>query len=312
VVAPRRRLRQGLIPAVAVLAICGFLLGSRGGSSPSTTATGALKVVSGANLLLEYPAGWQPVASAPRLAGLKMTGARTLAPGGNSSIAGLVSGRFPADEASPLPAAFLTLVHGTPHVEVVNLTHTQAYKFTHVRGYERTLNVYAIPAVGGIQTALVCYAANGAAAYLTQCEEIVATVTLVGMTPFDLIPDEWYAGKLAALIKSLNAERLKLRREIRSSTTPARLSALASSLAGSFATTANSLALLEAPQAASAAQAALVSALQNAHDGYGALSGAAAAEDSSAYSEAEKSVEGAETRIDAALRNFALLGYDHT
>jgi len=308
----RARLRQGVIPVLAVLAICGYLLGSRGGSSPSTNASGALKVLSGTNLLLEYPVGWQPAASAPGLAGLKITGARTLAPDGKSSIAGLVSGRFPANEASPLPTAFLALVHGPPQVEVVNLTHAQAYRFGHVRGYERTLDVYEIPAVGGIQTALVCYAASSAVAYLKQCEEIVATVTLVGLTPFDLSPNEAYANKLATLIGGLDAERLTLRREIRSSTTPARLSALSSALARRFATAANSLALFEAPQAASAAQAALDSALQDANRGYGALSAAAAAEDSSAYGEAERKVQAAEARVDAALRNFALLGYNHT
>jgi hypothetical protein len=296
---------------LVVLAICGYLLGSRGGSSRSTTATGALEVASGTNLLLEYPTGWRPAASAPQLAGLKITGARVLAPGGNSSIAGLVSGRFPADEVSPLPTEFLALVHGTPHVEVLNLTHTQAYRLTHVRGYERTLDVYAIPVVGGTQTALVCYAANSAAAYLRQCEEIAATVTLVGVTPFDLSPSEGYADKLAALIESLDTQRVTLRREIRSSTTPTRSSTLASALARRFATAASSLALLEAPQAASAAQAALVSALQDAHRRYVALSAAAAAEDASAYGEAEHSVQAAEARVDVALRDFALLGYNH-
>jgi hypothetical protein len=308
----RVRLRQGVIPVVAVVAICGYLLGSRGGSSPSTSASGTLEVLSGTNLLLEYPPGWQPAASVPDLAGLKITGARILAPGGKSSIAGLVSGRFPADEASPLPAAFLALVHGPPQVEVVNLTHAQAYRFGHVRGYERTLDVYAIPAVGGIQTALVCYAASSAIAYLKQCEEIVATVSLVGLTPFDLSPNEAYANKLAALIEGLDAERLTLRREIRSSTAPERLSALASALARRFAAAVNSLTLFEAPQAASAAQAALVSAMQDARRGYGELSSAAAAEDSSAYGEADQNVQTAEARVDAALRNFALLGYDHT
>lgn len=195
---------------------------------------------------------------------------------------------------------------------MVNLTHAQAYRFAHVRGYERTLDVYEIPAVGGIQTALVCYAATGAIAYLKQCEGIVATVALVGLTPFDLSPNEAYASKLASLIEALDAARLTLRRKIRASTAPARLSALSSALARRFATAANSLALVEPPQAASAAQASLVSAMQDAKRGYGALSAAAAAEDSSAYGEAERNVQAAEARVDAALRNFALLGYNHT
>jgi hypothetical protein len=301
-----------VIPVLVVVAIVGYLLGIHRGSTPSTAVTGPLRVASGTNLLLEYPSGWQPAASAPRLAGLTISGSHVLAPGGRSTTAGLISGQMPGGEASPLPAGFLALVHGAPHVEVVNLAQVQAYRFSQLSGYERTLDVYVIPTAGGTPTVLVCYASSHASSYLQQCEQIVATVALVGETSFNLSPSAGYASHLGTLVKALNKERLTLRREIRASTAPARLSSLASTLAVRFAATATALASLEAPQAASAAQAALATALMSAHAAYVTLSAAAAAEDVAAYSEAEQKVNAAEAGVHTALQSFALLGYNHT
>lgn len=301
-----------MIPLLVIVAIVGYLLGIHRGSAPSTSARQPLRVASGTNLLLEYPSSWQPATSAPRLAGLAIRGSHVLAPDGRSATAGLVSGQLPGGEAAPLPAGFLALVHGAPHVEVVNLAQLQAYRFSQLSGYEMTLDVYVIPTVGGTPTALVCYAASGAASYLQQCEQIVATVTLVGETSFNLSPSPGYASQLRTLIEKLNKERLTLRREIHASTAPARLSSLASTLASRFAAAATSLASLEAPQAASAAQAALATALMSAHAAYATLSAAAAAEDSAAYAEAEQKVHIAESGVDTALQSFALLGYNHT
>jgi hypothetical protein len=301
-----------VIPVLVVVAIAGYLLGIHRGSTLSSTDTGPLQVSSGTNLLVEYPSSWRSATATPRLAGLMITGARVLAPAGDSKSAGLLSGQLPAGEAGPLPATFLALVHGAPHVEVVNLEHVQAYRFSQLNGYERTLDVYVIPTVGGTPTVLVCYAASGSSSFLAQCEQIVTTVTLVGESSFELSPNAGYAGQLGTLIGRLDKERLRLRREIRASTVPARLSALASTLASRFADVASSLASLEPPQAATAAQAALTTALMDAHAVYMMLSAAAAAEDAGAYGEAEQKVNTAEASVDTALQNFALLGYNHT
>ncbi|MGH2863689.1 MAG: hypothetical protein ACRDJX_00410 [Solirubrobacteraceae bacterium] len=302
-----------MIPVLLVVAIGGYLLGiHRGSTRSSADGSDTLRVASATNLLLEYPAGWQPSGQVPHLAGLALTGSYVLAPHGRPATAGLLSGGLPGGEASPLPSAFLALVHGAPHVEVVSLAHLQAYRFSQLSGYERILDVYVVPTAGGTPTALVCYATSAGAGYLQQCEQIVATATLVGETSFNLSPDAGYASQLKTLIETLAGGRTTLRREIRASSAPARLSSLASRLAGEFASAATRLASLEAPQAASAAQAALTTALMGAHAAYLALSAAAAEESPAAYSEADEHVNGAEASVDTALRNFALLGYNHT
>jgi hypothetical protein len=302
-----------VIPFLVVVAIVGYLLGIHRSSAPSIPVTsGAQKVASGASVLLEYPASWQPASSPPTLPGLTFTTPLLLAPGGKAAQAGLLSGQFPAGAPSPLPVSFLALLHVVPHVEVANLAHLQAYRFSGLSGYERTLDIYVIPTVGGSPTALVCYAPTGSTSYLNQCEQIVASVTLVAQTTYNLSPSAGYASQLAVLIAALEKERVTLRREIHASTTLSAAGSPASTLAARFESAATSLTALEAPQAASAAQAALVTAFTQAHTAYAALASAASSGDASSYSAAEAQVSAAETGVDSALENYALLGYNHT
>lgn len=302
-----------LIPVLVVVAIVGYLLGIHRSSAPSVPAASqALRVASGASVLLEYPESWQPAASPPALPGLTLTNPLLLAPAGDAAKAGLLSGQFPAGAPSPLPVAFVALLHVVPHVEVVNLAHLQAYRFSGLSGYERTLDVYVIPTVGGNPTALVCYAPAGSSKELDQCEQIVASVTLVGQTSYSLSPNPGYASQLAKLIAALEEERVTLRREIHASTTLRSAIVLASSLAKCFERAATSLTTLEAPQAASGAQATLVTALTKAHGAYLTLAKAARSEEGDRYTEAEAVVSAAERAVDGALENYALLGYNHT
>jgi len=308
-----RSLPRVVIPALVVVAIVGYLVGIHRTPASSTTAPGEpQRIASGASLLLEYPQRWQPATSAPTFPGLSIAHRLLLAPGGKAADAGLIGGQLPAGGSSPLPASFTALVHVVPDVEVLTLEHVQAYRFSRLTGYERTLDVYVIPTVGGSPTTLVCYASDGFSSYLEQCERIVASVTLVGQTSYSLSPNAAYAGQLGTLIEVLDRERLTVRRQIRASTAPARLSALATTLADRFASAASSLTALEPPQAATAAQAALATAMVAARSAYAELASAATAEDADGYSVAEQHVAAAEAGVDAALENFALLGYNHT
>jgi hypothetical protein len=312
----RRSLPRALIPALVVLAIVGYLLGVHRSSAPSTpVGSRAQQVASGASVLLEYPASWQPAASPPALPGLTFTNPLSLAPGGRTADAGLLGGQLPAGAPSPLPRSFLALVHDVPDVEVVNLAHLQAYRFGGLSGYGRTLQLYVIPTVAGRPTALVCYASSrssGSSGYLNQCGQIVASATLVAQTTYELSPSATYAGQLANVLTALDRERLTLRGEIHASTASSTAGTAASALAERFAGAVKALTAIEAPQAASAAQAALVAALKEAHAAYAALAAAADSGATVGYGAAEALVDAAEARVDSALENYALLGYNHT
>ncbi len=304
-----------VVPVLVLVAIGGYLIGiHRASGTPATASSGAAaqetRIASGSSVLLEYPAGWEPASTPPTIPGLSIAKPLLLAPGGDAAHAGLISGQLPPGGSSPLPAALLALVRGVPHTEVVTLDNLQAYSYSGLSGYDRTLDVYVIPTVGQSPTALVCYAANGFSSSLQQCEQIVAKVTLVGATSYDLSPNAAYATQLSGLLTGLERERLTLRRQMHAQ--QGAVGALATTLAARFAAAAASVTALEPPQAAIAAQAALATALLGARDAYTALAAAAAAEGPAGYAAAERRIDEAEAGVNAALESFALLGYNHT
>lgn len=302
-----------VIPVLLVIAIVAYLIGSHRSSSSSpptgsNAPAGPTRIASGSSVLLEYPAAWQTAAAAPALPGLPIAHPLLLAPGGHTSEAGLLSGQLPAGQPSPLPASFVALIHDVPRTEVVSLGNGEAFRYTGITGYQRTLDVYVVPTVGASPTALVCYAASGYTSYLKQCEQIVAKATVATQTSYSLSPDPSYANQLSGLISALDKERVTLRAQMRAQ--PEMVATLAPRLAARFADTAAAVSALEPPLPASAAQASLASSLQDARDAYTAL--AVAAGEPVGYASAEPQVNAAEATVDAALENYALLGYNHT
>jgi hypothetical protein len=303
-----------VIPLLAVVAIAGYLLGSHRASASSTRSSSATparsrQLVSGSNVLLEYPVGWRSIASTQTIPGLALAHPRLIAPGGEAAHAGLLAGELPSGAPSPLPASFLALVHGLPITEILDLAKLQVYKYSGLSGYDRTLDVYVAMTGASSPTALVCYAANGYSSYLQQCAQIVAKVSLIGgQSAAELSPDAAYAAQLSAMITALDGERLKLRREMNLQASA--VVKLAARLARRYAGAAVSVAALEPPSAATAAQAALASALRAARGAYKALAAAGASE--ATEMDAQQRVQKAEAAVDSALEDFALLGYNHT
>jgi hypothetical protein len=309
----RSKVPPVVIPVLLVIAIAAYLIGDRGSSTPPPVASLAMsgketRIDVGSSVRLEAPAGWRTAGPAPAIPGLAVAHPLLLAPDGNSAHAGLLGGQLPAGQPSPLPASFLALLHGIPSAEVVSLENLQAYRYSNIAGYQRALDIYVIPAAGGSSTALICYAASGYAGYLQQCEQIVAKVTLVRQTSYGLTPDAAYASQLSELIANLEWERMRLRAQMPKR--PTMLASLATTLANRFAGTAASVTALEPPAPASAAQAVLAGALLRARAAYAAF--ATAAKEALSLTGPEARVDKAEAGVDAALENFALLGYTNS
>jgi hypothetical protein len=199
-----------------------------------------------------------------------------------------------------------------PHTGVVDLLGVQAYSYSHVRllAYDRLLDLYVIPSATGAPTAIACYASPGSASYLHGCEQIVATLTPVGHSGYDLNPSASYSGRLGAVIGALDGERVILRRQMGALRTPSPVGELATTLADRFATAAAAIRALRPPPAAAAAQASLLAAIERAGESYRAL--AAAASGGGGVVAAEAHVGSSEAGVDSALETFALLGYKHT
>ncbi len=307
-----RGLPANVILVVAVVAIAGYLLGvHRAPTLPASASGEKTRIASGAGILLEYPSSWQPVATAPGIPGLALGRPLVLlAPGGNATRAGLVSGQLTAGSGDPLPAALLAVLRGLPRSEVVALANVQAYRYSdlHLPGYDRALALYVIPNTGEEPTAVACYAATELSTYLQECEQIVAQLNPGGQAQSNISPVGAYASRLDALVGALNRQRVRLRAQMHVPRAPAAVARLATALAGRFAVAAASLRALEAPPAVGGAQTALSEAILRAAGAYRALAGATGP-GGAGYDTAQAQVANAEGAVNTALESYSLLGY---
>jgi hypothetical protein len=307
------RYGRPLPTTVVSLLVAAAIVGYLAGHSHSSGASGEKTLtVSAANVLLAYPSGWRRAAAVPEIPGLPMAHAVALAPHGDVAQAGLLAGELPGGEASPLPGPFVARLRQLPDTEVVGLVEIQAYKYAglSVPGFDRNLTLYAIPNPGGDGTVLACYSSAAFSAYMRTCQQIVATLTLVGRSQlYELTPEPTYARQLSGLLGVLNAQRVAMRRELGARATPTTVARLAARLAEGFANAAASLSALEPPQATGQAQSTLSAALSHAREAYAALAAAAADESTARFALARRQVYEAEAGVDHALEGFALLGY---
>jgi hypothetical protein len=310
--APARVVHPLIAIALVLAAVCGYLLGnhrvSRG--SGERAPAGVSRVANEGGVLLEYPPGWERTSSTPPIPGLKLNEAFTLSPRGSTG-SGLLSGTVPSGEAAPLPAAFLSLVKGTPHAEVVSLVTTQAYRYSeiHLTGYSGVFDLYAIPIANAGTRLMACYAPKRLTTTGEECEHIVANLSLTGTSVVTITPVATYAAALSKPLGTLAAERAKARKQLAASGSASEVVAPARSLADGFTSAASAVGALEAPALATPAQAALSRALGAAGKAYGELAGAALAEQAGAYDAARARVTSAEEGVDRALENLVLLGY---
>lgn len=301
------------LPALlATLLLAVAIFGYRAGHHGLPAASGErTRLAYGVTVVLDYPSSWRPAASAPPVPGLSLVHPLLLAPGGDSTRAGLISGQLPGGETGPLPRRLLALTSESPRTTIADFLNVQAYSYhrLRLRGYDRTLDLFIIPSPGSNATALACYASPGQSAYLSACERIVARLTLADQSRYDLTPDAGYAHKLGSLIAGLDSERLGLRREMRHRARTAGQAPLAMRLADRFGSVAGAVRLLEPPAVAASAQAALVGSMRRAAETYRTLSTAAASGSATDYLAARAQLDTAELRVDRALQTFALLGY---
>jgi hypothetical protein len=305
-----RRLPAVLASVFLAIAIIGYMAGH---SRSATVVKEKLLTAAIAGLQLDYPSSWQAAGAAPPIPGLAIAHASVLAPHGDASQAGLITGQLPAGEPSPLPAPFVANMRQLPQTSVVSLLEVRAYRYSglSIRGFDRNLTVFAIPNPGNADSnALACYASAALAAAMQTCQQIVATLTLVGQTQsYDLTPEPTYAHQLSASIALLDGQRVALRREMSAHMTPAALQRLATRLAVAFGAAATSLGALESSAATARAQIVLSSSISHARDAYRALAAAAGTASVPGMTAARAQVYEAETRVGSALESFALLGY---
>ena len=310
--APLRIVHPFLAVALVLAAIVGYKLAGRqeaaqptGGDQPPAAARSLTR----AGLLIEYPISWTP-ASAVRIPRLVLDEATALAPPGDPAE-GLLMGRVPAGSPAPLPGSFLAGLSAPPAAEVVDLSSSQAFRYSNVapRGYAGSLDIYAIPSTVGATRLLVCFARQRLTPVAQSCERAVAAVTPIGSQTPSLTPEPVYARALSGLVDSVQQSRVAARRKMAVENSPAVVSQLAAGLSSKLSSAAGSVAALQGPQLMAPADSSFAEALRQAAHAYTDLSFASADENVPSYDAARDEVSSAERDLGTALENFTLLGY---
>ncbi len=309
-----------MLPVLLAVAIVGYLLGGNHSSAGPHAASAILVVGTPADpnpVVLEYPStpSWPPASGAPKLPGLTIAQSLTLAPGGNAHGAGLIAGQISAEASTPLPAPFLARLHEVPTAEVVSLFNTQAYRYRRLfpSGSDDELTLYAIPGTTGSTAMIACYAAisSETSTYLDACEQLAGKLRFQVEGESEILPpNAVYAHQIGEVVARVDKLRLALRSAMSRQSAPAAQARAALRLAEGFGEASRSISLIQVSPAARWAQTGVSQTLSEAHDSYLALATAARADRPSDYKLARTLVYDAEAKIVAALKRYALVGYE--
>jgi hypothetical protein len=303
--APRwltRRVAAVGAACVLVALLAGLLAGGGEPGRPAAVREGVINI--------EPPGNWrrQRASPLPQLGGAR---ALTLAPRNAPRGTGLVV--TPVRKPGPylIPDALVERLRERPTLaNVVRLGGVEAQRYAELgfQGTRRVATVYAVPHSGGV-AALACVAPGGGArAFLRDCEQVAATLSLVGVAPRTLRPSSRYATRLADATNTLNRLRRVARiRLIRRD--PVVQARAARMLARAFGRWADALRAIPAPAAAARAHAEITSAAARARAAYHEMGLAVAASDSVRYDRSVNDAYDAEVSVQRAFEALRPLGY---
>jgi hypothetical protein len=303
------RFALAVLVAAVLAGAAGLLLGgSSGGTGEASFANSA----SAGYVELSFPAGWQRLASAPAIPGLRFSQPLALAPAGATSTSGqrLVAGEVSASGPSLLPGAFTAALNGPlPRPEAVRLGALEAYRYSglSVPGLDGQLTLYAVPTANGVAT--VACLSSTTAAPAPECARIAATLKLSGTTAFGLAPSPRYATALGHTFGTLRSAAGAGTARLRAASSASAQAAAAAQLATAYSSASSGLGRLAVSPAVQSVNASLASALAALGRDYAALAAAARAGDEAAYARAGRALTSDRTRAANALAALRQAGY---
>jgi hypothetical protein len=299
-------LAAALALVVLTAAVFGFLAGSitHRSAAPLANDTAIAQ-----DLVLNFPRTWERVTTGPSVPGLTLSNVVRLAPRGHGDRAGLIAGKAPAGDPTPLPAAFLARLGGPPRGDVVALGGFEAYRYTglHVPGSNAGLTLYAVPSAGDVAI-VACVAAAASTSYLKACRNIATGMDPLRTAPFSLLPSKSYAKVVSSIVARLESARGAVPKAVRVLPS-AQEAALANRLSAAYADAAQSLAAGSPPEAAGAANRALAGALNRAGGAYSGVAAAARAQNATGVSQGAAAASAAEGQVRSAVAALGSLGY---
>jgi Protein kinase domain len=297
-----------VVAAALIAAAVGAVLGGGRGSSSHPYGNSA----SAGNIELSFPSTWQRTAPAQAIPGLAFSETIALAPTGAPAGERLLAGEVNARGPSLMPSGLLAeLAHPPASPAAVRLGDVDAYRYSDlsVRGLPATLTLYVVPSTAGVATVACLGGSAATSAYTQECAQIAATLRLSGASAFALTASPQYAGALSRALGSLQSALAGAGSRLHSASSVSAQAAAAKEIASAFENAGVSLARLPVSPSIGGANANLASALKATGAGYGALAGAARAEDGAAYAQASRVLSRSQARIASALGELRKAGY---
>jgi hypothetical protein len=308
----------GLLALLLLLA--GFALGlARGGSGSGSGSAQPTLVTSTNDLSLAVPAGWKPLERVPST-GLPLSDALAVAAGGRTGRPSVVYGLMRGDSAGNsalLPSAFLASL-GRPAGELPPRTRvtlpTQelpAWRYRDLRplGSTRELTAYVVPTSAGVATVACLAAPGGSTLAARDCEAIASTLRLRHAKPYQIGPSDAYAAALTRTLGDLQGAVYTHGRALTLAQSGPARSRAATALARDYERAARRLAAVPVSPADSAANARLVSTLQQAGNAYATVARVARTPDAAAFGRARAAAARDEKDLDGAIAAAGAAGY---
>lgn len=309
---PRLRLRPRsplvALPAAAVAAALGFVIAGGFGSDQPLPALDQ-RAVSG-EVQVSFPSDWRR-RTAPVIPTLSLTDELALAPAASAGPR-LVLGRSATAGPTLLPPALLASLPQAPRPQVVTLGNASFYRYLHLspRGVRTSESIYALPTTAGTIIA-ACIADKPDSGFIARCERLLATVRLSSAKVLALSPSPSYGQALEAALSRLGAIRSGAGTRLSGALVASVQAAAATELADAYHQAAAALSSLS-PGPATAANSAVVDALQRSGDAYRTLADATARFQKRAYASARSSVLSDAIALQSALVSLRGFGYHVT
>ena len=307
---PRRR-RLG-VPALAGAALAliaaGAFIAGRAGHGDEGAAPLSVSASNNA-LAVRAPASWERVSSAaiPAIAGMRLSDPVGLADTSRPA-SGMSAGTTRATGSTLLPSTLRAqLTGGLPDPERMRMGELAALRYRNVavRGFDRSLTIYAAPTSAGVVTAL-CYAPVGQVrAFEADCERVVGTTELLRGAPRALGGTPELARAAKGIVSRLNRELRRDTARLSRARTAAGQAGAADALAHDYDAAARRIDALATGPALDDVRSAVTHAMRSTAQDYSGLAAAARAPDPARYSRVRSSMASAQARVRTRLAAFA-------
>ncbi|MFZ1996833.1 MAG: hypothetical protein WAU75_22150 [Solirubrobacteraceae bacterium] len=294
------------VAGAAVVAVVGFMLARYGAGETTASPPPLDRQASVANFRVDYPSSWR-VVPATTVPLVPLGDVLTLAADASKRSL-LVIGTQHTTTPAALPSRLAAAVPATTRPQTITLGNASFYRYLNLtpQGQTAVESIYTLPTSVGPITA-VCSAPTYTARFTSSCERVLSTIRLTTGDVLSIGVDPGYALQLNRILTQLNGERRSAGPGLRSTKVSTRARA-ASALATAHARAARAASHIDVGRV-SAANQALVTALNQTAAAYKALARAADRQSVSAYGRAEAALASAGSGLAAAYTELRQLGY---